>query len=85
MIQVYKYEQFTSAYTLYAVKMLKKAVDNRVGQKYEKSYSNLAQMFISVKFCAEQFSFYRLFDSRPSSFPKLHFIFTRKYTQKYKG
>ena len=47
----------------------------RVGQKYEKSYSNLAQMFSSVKFCAEQFSFSKLFDSRPSSFPKLHFYF----------
>ena len=47
----------------------------RVGQKYEKSYSNLAQMFSSVKFRAEQFSFSKLFDSRPSSFPKLHFYF----------
>ena len=46
---------------------------NRVGQKYEKSYSNLAQMFSSVKFRAEQFSFSKLFYLRPSYFPKLHF------------
>ena len=48
---------------------------NRVGQKYKKSYYDLAQMFSSVKFRAEQFSFSKLFDSRPSSFPKLHFYF----------
>ena len=47
----------------------------RVGQKYKKSYSILSQMFFSVKFRAEQFSFSKLFDSRPSSFPKLHFYF----------
>ena len=35
----------------------------RGGQKDEKSYSNLAQMFSSVKYRAEQFLFYKLFDS----------------------
>ena len=40
---------------------------SRVGQKYKKSYYNLAQMFSFEKFCAEQFSFYKLFDSRPAS------------------
>ena len=34
MTQVYKYEQFTSAFTLNAVKMLKEAVDNPSGGQW---------------------------------------------------
>ena len=49
------------------------ALWNRGDQKNKNQIPNLAQMFSFVKFRADPFSFSKLFDLRPSSFPKLHF------------
>ena len=53
----------------------------RDGQKDEKSYSNLAQMFSSVKYRAEQFLFYKLFDSI-IFLPKIALLFLQGNTPK---
>ena len=53
-------------------------------KNHKNHISNLAQMFSFEKFCAEQFSSYKLFDLRPSSFPKFALLRLQGNTPKNK-